>query len=322
MNCPVVLACDERFAMPLATTLRSIVEANRSGWPLLFYVLSDGISSNTQKKILESLPKCSASIQWIELDLRRFHKFSTLPYVSKVTYARLLIPKIFSDSVTRVLYLDCDLIVLDDLGPLIRTDLTGSVVGAVLDMWDSERKLGNVGFQKSPSVLEYFNAGVLLIDLSEWRKKQISEKALDYLTLHPDSQYSDQDALNVACDGLWKKLDLKWNFHDLSKVNLSEVDQEHLPHIVHFITREKPWNPKYPNLNARFFDSYRARTCFARTPWEILCDQIQRILYYSKIILKRVPLLKAAHNRVKKLFLIARRFNMRRRMLAIRRRNT
>ena len=49
MSCPLVLACDTAYAMQLATTLRSIVETNRSGWPLEFHVLSDGLLKNTNE---------------------------------------------------------------------------------------------------------------------------------------------------------------------------------------------------------------------------------------------------------------------------------
>ena len=53
MRCPIVLACDKRYAMPLATTLRSIVDTNRSGGPLEFHVLVDDVSERMRRRILE-----------------------------------------------------------------------------------------------------------------------------------------------------------------------------------------------------------------------------------------------------------------------------
>src|SRR5437763_13577971 len=84
-RCPLVFACDETYAMPLATTLRSVVEANRSGWPHAIYVLSDNMSKNAQRKVNDSLPKGSASIRWVPVDVTLFGGFSTEPYVSKMT---------------------------------------------------------------------------------------------------------------------------------------------------------------------------------------------------------------------------------------------
>jgi lipopolysaccharide biosynthesis glycosyltransferase len=276
VNCPVVLACDEGYAMPLATALRSIVEANRKGWPLDFHVLSDGFSEDTRKKVSDSLPNGSGSIRWVYADLGLFEEFSTMPYISKMTYARFLIPRIFPETVSRVLYLDADLLVLEDLERLWGTDLKGAVVGAVLDGLDQRIKSGELGLEEVPHVRDYFNAGVLLIDLDRWRKERISERALEYLNQHPRSPYSDQDALNVVCDGLWKKLDPRWNFQNHLGKRLSNMGAEERPGIVHFVWRFKPWDIGTLSVNAFFYDLFRSRTCFARTPREILWDTLQR----------------------------------------------
>jgi lipopolysaccharide biosynthesis glycosyltransferase len=264
MRCPIVLACDKRYAMPLATTLRSVVDTNRSGEPLEFHVLVDGVSERMRKRILDSLPHGSASIRWIEVDLDMFRDFSTISYISKITYARFLIPRIFPDTVSRVLYLDCDILVLDDLRALWETDLEGHVLGAVLDRIDSQLKNQTIRLPV-PRVRDYFNAGVLLIDLDQWRKLQVVETALQYLQRCPGSPYSDQDALNVACDGVWKKLDSRWNYlaYD-EKFDVSELAGEHKPGIVHFTTWNKPWRPGVYNANAALYDSFRRRTRYPR----------------------------------------------------------
>ncbi|MCK1741520.1 glycosyltransferase family 8 protein [Bradyrhizobium sp. 139] len=250
--------------MPLATTLRSVVETNRSDEPLEFHVLVDGVSERIRKRILDSLPHGSASIRWIEVDLQMFRDFSTIRYISKVTYARFLIPRIFPNTVSRVLYLDSDLLVLDDLQALCATDLGGKVLGAVLDGLDSQLKNQTVR-APVPRVRDYFNAGVLLIDLDQWRQAKISEAALDYLKRYPGSPYSDQDALNVACDGLWKGLDSRWNYLAYNtELDVSELADQYKPSIVHFTTWNKPWRPGVPNANATLYDSFRSRTQFAR----------------------------------------------------------
>ena len=292
MDGPVVLACDEVYAMPLATTLRSITETNRSCWPLDFYVLSDGFSEAMRMKVLSSLPTGSASVRWVAVDLRLFGEFATLPHVSKMTYARLLIPYVFPDNVSRVLYLDADLLVLDDLGPLWETDLEGAAVGAVLDRWNLQFKQNEPGLEDVPRVRDYFNAGVLLIDLDRWREQRISEKALNYLSRHPRTPFSDQDALNVVCDGFWKKLNPRWNFQDHYETSLSDMRAEQKPSIVHFVMREKPWVATFPNLNTCFYDAFRSRTCFARTPLEKLQDILQGCWFRLKGILRRYMFLR------------------------------
>jgi lipopolysaccharide biosynthesis glycosyltransferase len=276
VNCPIVLASDEAYAMPLATTLRSIVEANQGDRPYNFYVLYDEFSEITQKKVIDSLPKGSAYIHWILVDIGLFGEFTPASHISKMTYARFLIPQIFTETVSRVLYLDADLLILDDLDALWETDLEGYVLGAVMDALDPRLKGSEEGFRKIlrleevPRVMNYFNAGVLLIDLKQWRKERISERALEYLAQNPMSPFSDQDALNVACDGLWLELESRWNFQDHYRIRISELDPELRPKIAHFVTSLKPWKPSSMSVNALLYDNFRSRTCFARTPREKL----------------------------------------------------
>lgn len=304
MSCPIVLACDEAYAMPLATTLRSIVEANPDAWPLNFHVLFDDFSESTQKKVLDSLPNESALIRWVPVDMGLFGELTTMSHISKMTFARFLIPRIFPDNVSRVLYLDADLLVLDDLRPLWETNLGGAVLGAVLDGLDWQIKYGKPGFEeflkKVPCVQHYFNAGVLLIDLERWRKELISEKALEYLTCHPQSPFADQDAINVACDGLWKKLDPRWNFHEHHyEKTIADMGPYDKPGIVHFVTSLKPWKPSSISLNATFYDTFRSRTCFARTPVDKLWDIFQSAWFRLKNILSQYAFLRVIWNRTK-----------------------
>jgi lipopolysaccharide biosynthesis glycosyltransferase len=265
-TCPIVFVCDDAYSMPLATALRSIVDANTSGRPCDFHVLTDGISANNKRRIFESLPKGSASIRWVDIDLDIFSELNAQGHMSKMTFARLLIPRIFPDAVSKVLYLDTDILVLDDLKALCEADFRESVVAAVLDKIVTS-EIDKPGWEQVPRVREYFNAGVLLINLKRWRELEISEKAMEYLMAHPDSRFCDQDGLNVACDGLWTKLDSRWNFLDFfERKNLAQLNVRSLPGIVHFVTYEKPWKVSSLHANAKFYDSFRSRTCFARTP--------------------------------------------------------
>lgn len=302
---PIVLASDEAYAMPLATTLRSIVEANQSSWPLEFHVLCDGFCGGTRKKVFNSLPMESALIRWTSVDMKLFEGFSSGQgpseasdkednYVSKMSYARLLIPRIIPETVSRVLYLDADVLVLDDLGPLWDTDLCGAVVGAVSDLFLHTAYVANGSdpqieranhprYKDLPRVRDYFNAGVLVIDLDRWRENEISEKALEYLIRHSQSPHMDQDALNFVCDNLWKKLDSRWNFQDHHDKSLVECKAG----IVHFVTRLKPWLASARSLNAGFYDSFRSRTCFSRTPSDKLLDSLLRLWGGVKNVVER-----------------------------------
>lgn len=269
---PIVFASDAAFVMPLATALRSVVDGNESAWPLEFYVLSNGITADARRKIFDSLPAASAYIHWEPVELKQFREFSTLGHVSRMTFARLLIPRVIPASVSKVMYLDADVLVLGALQPLWETDLDGAVLGAVTDGFGDEiLKRGEASSVGLPQVRDYFNAGVLLIDLEEWRKKRITERALEYLERYPRSLFGDQDALNFACDKVWKKLDPRWNFHNHRNRRISDLPLNDRPEIVHFVNSDKPWKN---SINTEFYNGFRRRTLFAQTPLDKLLNEL------------------------------------------------
>jgi lipopolysaccharide biosynthesis glycosyltransferase len=302
VSCPLVFACDPGYAMPLATTLLSVAQANRRSWPLQIYILACGFSPDTKAKIADSLPNGSCFIEWVSVDVAAFSGFSTIRHISSATYARFLMTNSLPEEISKVLYLDADILVLDDLGSLCETDLGGAVMGAVVDeRVTTHIKMGNtsLGGLPLPRVQDYFNAGVLLIDLAKWRTEQISEKAVEYLELYPHSAFSDQDALNFACDGKWKRVPSRWNYYQIDlKKSLSDLSDKQRPGIIHFQGWSKPWDPGSLNINARFYDSFRSRTLFARTLGERWRQVPILILARLKSILKRSGTIRQLWNRL------------------------
>ncbi len=305
MSCPLVMACDSAFAMPLATALRSIADANPCEWPFEVHVLSHGFSEETRKRVSGSLPTGSAVINWHMVDLALLENFAISEHVSRMTYARLLIPYFLNADVPKVLYLDSDVLALGELAPLWNTDLDGRVVGAVLDDLDPCIKSDKAGLERVPRVANYFNAGVLLIDLNRWRNEQVSEKALQYLSKYPRARFWDQDALNVVCDGRWQQLDARWNFQDLAGrlegMETKLVSADPRPGIVHFVSNAKPWIPRVRSANADFYDDVRSRTCFARTNSEKLFDFAANRWSLLKSFLKRYTIVHVIQRRLRHL---------------------
>ncbi len=290
--CPLVLAADSAYAMPLATTIRSVAEANASAWPLEIHVIHDGIDSATQQRIFDSSPRGSVTIDWHAIDVSLFASdYIPLPYISRMTFSRLVLPSVLTERVGKVLYLDSDILVFGDLSPLCDIDLSDAVIGAVLDPLDAEVKRNKRGLEKVPRVGHYFNAGVLLVDLGNWRNAQVTEKALNYLDRFPKSPFSDQDALNVACDGRWKQLDSKWNFQCEPHESIVSAVDARRPAIAHFVTKSKPWKPSSMSVNAACYDAVRARTRFARSIPEIAREEIATLAHK---LLKRSSLVRSA----------------------------
>jgi lipopolysaccharide biosynthesis glycosyltransferase len=297
MKCSIVLASDSNYAMPLATTLRSLTDSNRAHWPLEFYVIHDGMSETLRRKVVESQAPGSAIVEWIEIDLTRFERLLTMPGISKMTFARLMIPELIPKSVERVLYLDSDTLVLGDLAPLFAEDLREAPFGAVMDGIDPLIQQNSPKCFGAPRVEAYFNAGVLLIDLKAWRACRISEHAIDYLHSNPATPFADQDALNYSGDKHWRQLPSQWNYQKHRDSRIEDIATEVRPRIIHFVTGLKPWRAKCLNLNSRLYDRYRSRTAFSRGIAERCADgsvailarinrQLNRFAWWRKVRLQ------------------------------------
>lgn len=305
---PIVMACDEAYAMPLATTLRSLAETSRASGRLDVIVLTSQFSPTMRHRVATSLPRDSVALHWVTVDIEAFQAFSTRPYISKVTYARLLVSQFIPRNISRVLYLDADILVTDSVAPLCEIDLQGAAVGAVLDT-DAQNHSQRLELETSQSrdshshgVVSlqgrYFNAGVLLIDLPRWREYEISEKAMQYIARHPHTLLADQDALNIACAGSWKELGARWNWQTHDPRGFSRMAADQRPTIVHFAGRWKPWNPASLSPDAHLYDGFRSRTTFARTRREKAQDSIRYSWARMRDSLRQYKALHALYRRL------------------------
>lgn len=177
-----------------------------------------------------------------------------IPHITKPTYYRLIISKLLSDTVTKCLYLDTDIIVLDDLRALYEMDFEDSyVIGG-----KCSELIANVAGQKKyadylqiPDMNSYVNAGVLLFNLEELRNNKMCDVFLKSSTQNWDCQ--DQDVINNCCYGKIKIFDYRYNIYSFafgvnsnwleSTLKKEEVDTAmDKPAIIHYATKvAKPW---------------------------------------------------------------------------------
>ena len=190
-------------------------------------------------------------------------------YFPRAVWLRIFLPELVPD-VDRVLYLDSDLIVVDDLAPLWDVDLNGDLVGAVTNplypfMPDHHVRVG----LSDPT--DYFNSGVLLMNLLRMRTEGTADQLRHYAITHPGNDYPDQDALNVVCRDRWLKLHPRWNVQttifDLAADQLpfppgAVAEALENPAVVHFIGPFKPWSYmcRHPRRHLYFEHA-------AATPW-------------------------------------------------------
>lgn len=180
-------------------------------------------------------------------------------YKKRSAFGRVLIPEFLPDH-DRAIYLDADMTVNGDLSPLLSVDLEGKFVAACLDTIE-QTVINEMRFQQLDYAGGYFNTGMMVMDLTKWRKDHIAEKVIEFANENPDRlPYMDQSATNVILLGQAKIIPLQWNFFNLDEVDRIDVSDVR---IIHHTNPERPWKSA---LNP-FADLYRFHR--NKTPWPL-----------------------------------------------------
>jgi lipopolysaccharide biosynthesis glycosyltransferase len=273
----VAAGCDANYALPLAAMLASIQSNLGPGRTVVAHVLDSGLDETARLKVAGSVDPSRIEVEWIPVEPRHLaaaagtlRSFDT---ISLASYNRLLLPGLLPETLDRVLYLDCDLVVLHDLWDLWQSDLGGRSLGAVRELLERARYAGApAGVRRYRELglapnLELFNAGVMLIDLRRWRSTLLTPRAFHYLReAGGDLRWHDQEALNVVAASDWLSLDIRWNitmhaYRGRSDPALREFVAH--PRIVHYNASIKPWQPDFRLAQRDLFFSYLDRTAWA-----------------------------------------------------------
>lgn len=294
----VVVAADNNYAQHAAVVIASIM-ANTKAKEVGFYVLSDAIAEDRKKKIAATADRLGATVNFIELSqVDSFERLFTSGHISRVAYFRLDLARLLPDTVKRVIYTDVDLVFLKDIKELWATDLKTLPLGAVPDLGIlssdrmMEQKHKAIGVVREDG---YFNSGVMLIDLEQWRNENYSQQLLD-IAAEKQLRHHDQDVLNKFFKKRWQPLELKWNvippvFNLYFKLLFNSqyrslaLEARRNMAVMHFAGRVKPWNfPEQSCFNKDYYD-YLALTPFAAETKLLAAsnDSVEKVLRRFKL---------------------------------------
>jgi len=243
----ICCSTDENYAAPCTVMLLSLAMSN-PGHSWHAHVLHSSLPLSIQDKIRRSVTQnCSnITVEFHEVDagmLRRV-RFRPGTLITEAAYYRILLPTVFP-LLSKILYLDCDILVLKDISPLFNIDMTHYAVAAVEDILklkDEHRLQLNLSYADS-----YFNSGVMMANLDYWREHDVERRLLEFSRKERKVFFHDQDALNHVFRKQWFQLSPQWNkfypvvypanrFH-----SVCDVDDFNNPAVVHFAGRIKPW---------------------------------------------------------------------------------
>lgn len=253
-------------------TVAAVSAVDHASRPVEIWLVHPGLSTSSQERLArlkEMIPGLTLHV--LQCDLSRFNGYPKMEKWPVLIYAKLMLSELLP--LDRVIVLDCDMVVMDDLAKLYDMPFPEGIRLAACSDLITKKKAAQRGYDYSPE--DYFNAGMLLLDLNALRKEDFSNRVLDvppeYLQM---IQAPEQYLLNRYFHGNYLKLDSRWNlFAGLSRHRICSRFPERKkalfaakksPGVIHFTT-SKPWNcsalPKTPY--DKLYRAYLKRTPFA-----------------------------------------------------------
>lgn len=249
------IAFDKNYINQFGALVESIYHTNTEN-KLHFHVITPDLTNQQKKSISNYIEKHNNKINFYDIDFSLVKGFTLKGNWTSAVYYRLFFPILLKEKCNKLLYLDSDTIVVNSLQPFFDIDLGKYPVAAVPDNYVKTQPL--LGIEKEG---DYFNSGVLLIDINIWNKQEISEKAFHFLEQNPKKiKFVDQCALNAVLLNNWYKLEKNYNL------------------LYSYI----PWKLPRKQHNEYLKDKFVIHYTLQR-PWNMLCRNPLRHLYHEHL---------------------------------------
>lgn len=274
---PIIWSSDNNYASVLAVSLQSIISNSSEENNYDILILSDRINEvnrNMLHYMVKDKPNVTLRFVEVSNHLDKYNFKFNNTQLSRATFMRLLIPDLF-DAYEKVLYLDCDTVALRDIAEMYNINIGTNIIGAVRDAHVIEvqkfRKHIENHIIKDIQLNDpknYFNAGVLLINVKELKHEYTSEKLLQIATSRK-WLWEDQDVLNYISRGRVFYLDQNWNVfwvecpkvQQLMLTNVEYTKALKYPKLIHYLSGSMPINR--PNERySYYYWNYAKKTPF------------------------------------------------------------
>lgn len=273
------IACvaDERYGSYAGITFFSVIRANREV-PVHLHLFSDGVSRRDIERIqtMASSAGAGCSIYDVATQLDRFPYLTGKFHYSRATYGRLFIADLLPNDIDWVIYLDCDILCVGSLSALWNRRQSVATAAAVSDVWVNSDRAYKESVGCDPNSV-YYNCGVMLINVREWRARRLFPALIDFLHHNPSLRYVDQDAVNAVLGQELLELEPYWN------VFISAPDADQVTAAldaavnIHYCAALKPWHLGYSICGGVAGDRYRATKAISPWRWQLPDPQIGRL---------------------------------------------
>ena len=254
-----------------AAMLHSLLARHERGAVAIHYMHGPDIGEREEELLAGMVEREGGELSFLRVPDSELDGLPTVGFTRKATWYRIFLPELRPE-LDRIVYLDADLLVLDSLLPLWKTDVEGQWLGAVTNVLQHNdmHRPGELGIEEAHA---YFNAGVLLMNLEQMRRDRRTQALLEYSRANAERLvWRDQDALNVVLGERRVRLHPRWNYmnsfrweHAADALGAEALAEAHAsPAIRHFEGPDmnKPWHYMCEwDLKERYEEHRRA------TPW-------------------------------------------------------
>lgn len=250
----LLVSLDQNYLPQLRVMLTSLT-CNDPGVHCRVWLLHSGIPQPKLDKLAQGLEGLGHRLEPVLVDQSLFGSAPVTDRYPQEMYYRLLAAQLLPDTLDRVLYLDPDILVINSLQPLWNTPLGDDLFAAANHVSLGSFATNEVNKIRLGTDTDYFNSGVLLIDLARCRQEVDPKQVFAYVEKHQSELFlPDQDVLNALYGARILPLeDLIWNYdprnyseyklHSHGKADTRWVIQNTA--VLHFCGRDKPWKKGY-----------------------------------------------------------------------------
>ena len=283
-NIDIVFSSDDNYAQHCCAAIASILLNSSPCCYFRFYILDGGISQKNKEKLSSIKSIRDFSLQYIDMAKYDFSMFPmNRKYISVATYYRLLLLELLPEYVNKVIYLDCDIIVEQDIKILWDFDISNYLAGVVED----EGSISQIKRLELPLENNYFNAGVAVFNIEKLRTFNFKEKCINYYKENQERiSLQDQDILNGVLNGSCRYLPLNWNTNSRlffnNELEHNFTDDEAVaamknPAILHYTDKVKPWQKNCIHPLKEEYWKYLSYTAFKK---QVIIHAIHKFLSF------------------------------------------
>lgn len=255
----VVFASDENYVPYLSVALISLLKNNYNDFDTInIFILDNGITKNSQKKLLTISEEYNSNLIFIKPKMEELTNLnseisSRLPLS---TFSRLFLDKLLPHSIDKVIYMDCDILVLDSIKNMYNNNLKDYFCAGVIEQVQPAIKK-QIKFKEKDN---YINAGIILINLDRWRKENVSEKFIKFINTHPKLYDADQSVINGSLKNEILFLNPRYNlvsrYHFKNYENISKLSGLNNLNVNKKIIEEAQNNPAILHFTGSKFMHY------------------------------------------------------------------